>query len=386
MRFGKLLTRNRRLWSIPLALMLMSSAASPVRADEEPDLKLEFVGLNGQREARFKITNVSVWWADETKLTVETTAPAAGNKVTLNVENLDPGQSAELVYRLAADCDGHVVQATVTPAKNYAGVPEANTANNQLKPTVCSAKKFEPGADVRKDNVAVSDVLAKPNTVEVVTGQTVDDVLDALKPEHMQRGVHMLEFRPSVTNVQSLHKYQGAASYTDIRESGDRRDGDSDVTAGWRQREAQTGDPVDIYQGLVDFDIAKLDEVERKVISLAVISFREKPIHWTNGEGAPEHKDGCVARLRKADEPWVGKSLQNHWVPSSNIIDDLIPGMVEVAVTGHVQRQQYFPDDPSLRYGYVFMGSLDDGTGDDDSSCVSLVENIRLRVTYTVLD
>jgi hypothetical protein len=217
--------------------------------------------------------------------------------------------------------------------------------------------------------------------------------IDALTPEHMRRGEHTLEFLPAVVNTQTLRKSYsdgvlgaGAKWRTDVSESSDRRGDDLSVKAGWEQFEAQQFDPVYIYQGLVAFDLAKLDEVRRKLVNSATLSFDEIPASWTNGEGVPETKAGCVARLRLAAEPWTGRSLAGHWVPSTGFIDDLVLGVHEVDVTANVREQMFNRDDQSLRYGYVFLGTLDDADGDDDTTCSSYIKNIRLTVTYTVLN
>src|SRR5439155_6851643 len=109
----------RRLnWSAAtFALAILAGSVSPVLARDEserPDLKVELIGLplaSGQSAVKVRVTNTSTWWANETKLTVETVSPTAGNAKTFAVENLDPGQSATFTYTLAGPCDGQVVKA-----------------------------------------------------------------------------------------------------------------------------------------------------------------------------------------------------------------------------------------------------------------------------------
>src|SRR6266540_3734511 len=100
-----------------LALALLAGGPAGARAeDESPDLQVELLRTDGgplplsdgQQELQVRITNVSVWWATETALRVETVSPEAGNVLEIAVENLDPGQSVTYPYTLAAACAGHV--------------------------------------------------------------------------------------------------------------------------------------------------------------------------------------------------------------------------------------------------------------------------------------
>lgn len=132
------------LLGLALALAVLPGAG---RADpgEEPDLQVEIVGLKpgSQREVVVRVTNVSEWWSDATQLTVETTSPAAGQKRTLAVPELNtiaeaplPNQ-AELTYTLASDCDGHVVKATLSAGANYLGEKEIYLDDNVAQREVC---------------------------------------------------------------------------------------------------------------------------------------------------------------------------------------------------------------------------------------------------------
>ncbi len=119
--------------------------------DERPDLKVELLGLpltGTRREVQIEITNVSVWWADKTKLRVETTPPSAGAVLNPDVENLDPGQSATFRYTLAVACDGREVRirAEVSAGKNYEGVPESGDLlkNNVAEGVACPARSQPP--------------------------------------------------------------------------------------------------------------------------------------------------------------------------------------------------------------------------------------------------
>jgi hypothetical protein len=138
-----------RLVAAALALVILAGGPPPARAqeDESADLLVELVGLPlpvGQQQLTVRVTNVSVWWADATHLRIETLAPVAGNVAEIDVENLDPGQVVEFSYTLAAPCDGHVVKAEVSAAPNYAGVPEADAANNMALAEACPPPAAAP--------------------------------------------------------------------------------------------------------------------------------------------------------------------------------------------------------------------------------------------------
>jgi hypothetical protein len=116
------------------ALSLSSPAVTALAEDEIPDLRVEFLPLplpNDERNVRFRVTNISTWWADETTLAVQTVSPGPPNPAALFVENLDLGQSTIVTYTLAAGCDAHEVVAVLVPAKNHAGVLEITLANNR---------------------------------------------------------------------------------------------------------------------------------------------------------------------------------------------------------------------------------------------------------------
>src|SRR6266508_4132170 len=91
---------------VALASLSAAYASRSVLAEDElPDLKVELGGLplaGAQRELQVKVTNVSTWWADETRLRVTASPPTAGPTLDQTVENLDPGQSVTVRYTLAA--------------------------------------------------------------------------------------------------------------------------------------------------------------------------------------------------------------------------------------------------------------------------------------------
>ena len=178
---------------VPLASGFSSTAVTA--ADERPDLKIELLGLplaGSQREVQVKITNVSKWWSDETKLRVETTPAAAGNVLNRDVENLDPGQSVTFRYTLAAACGMQSpntnvlfgdyfadnasdikIRAAVSAGKNYEGVMESGDLlkNNSAEASACVAttppsntgiKPVEPATGKKNTDDAPAATLLLP--------------------------------------------------------------------------------------------------------------------------------------------------------------------------------------------------------------------------------
>src|SRR5688572_14160697 len=141
--------RKLRSISVLLALLIVLSASPAVtRADpgEEPDLTVEIVGLKSgsKRDVVIRVSNISVWWSDVTRLTVETVSPGAAQRRTFDVPDINTVDEAplphewEFVYTLAADCNGHTVKASLSAGTNYAGDKEINLDDNVVEQQVCS--------------------------------------------------------------------------------------------------------------------------------------------------------------------------------------------------------------------------------------------------------
>jgi hypothetical protein len=395
MRLPKLVAPTR---TAPLAALLALStvvAALPAPAladDTDPDLKIEFAGLaQDQRTVRFVVTNVGKEKAPATKATVETLSPGAANEKTFDIPSLAKrGGKHELTYTLAAPCDGHRVRGIVELKK------DENPGNNDVEATVCEAKpkpESKPQGQPKPDTKPSGQVGTTLDEARANGGlsragglasggpaTTLDEArenglaLTDPTPEHMKPGTHTLELRPSHERTVIQRRDTGV---TPVR----------DGTVGWFQREGSVGgEVIAVSQRAVTFDLGKLDGIERKFISKAVLSFDESPFAWKNGDGSDRFVDGCVAQLGIASVEWTGRNQQAR-VPST-IIEDVTPSArTEWDVTGHVRDQVRFPDDASLRHGYTLDGSLmfHQLNADDHSSCMSTISNVRLTITYTVL-
>jgi hypothetical protein len=163
-----------------MSLSILFGANTPVRAmddDERPDLTIEAVGLpipQGQREVFLRVTNQSIWWADETTAHIATVSPTYDAPTDLFVENLDPGQSTILVYTLPTGCTGQVVRAEVAAAGNWAGVTEGNLANNVIQSEVCSAPKPKLYPTVPKPQGDYDDAAHRQVNSGASTGDYAD--------------------------------------------------------------------------------------------------------------------------------------------------------------------------------------------------------------------
>jgi hypothetical protein len=140
-----------------------------------------------------------------------------------------------------------------------------------------------------------------------------------------------------------------------------------------------------VSQTAIEFDLAKLEELPRKAVTRAALTFDEDAFAWTDADGRSRVVPGCVAVLGFATVDWTPQPFPQTLFPNE-LYDDVTPGASkEWNVTSRVQSQMQYPQDRSLRYGYILRGSLEEELeGEDDTSCMSDLSNIRLTVTYVV--
>jgi hypothetical protein len=376
------------------ALLALSTvvAALPTPAladDEDPDLKIEVAGLaSDQKTVRFVVTNVGKEKAPATKATVETLSPGAANEKTFEIPSLAKrGGKHEFAYTLAAPCDGHRVRGIVELKK------DENPGNNDVEATVCEPKpkpESKPQGQPKPDSKpsgGVAGTLEEARTtggLERVQSGGVTSTLEEARmagnlerldstPAHMRPGTHTIVLQPSAARTIKQTKGDGLSPPTSDH-------------VGWYQYEGFGSDVVAVHQLAVAFDLSEYDTIDRKFVSKAVLSFDESPAYWKNGDGSDRFVDGCVAQLGIASTEWASRNL-NARVPST-LYEDVTPsGKQEWDVTHHVRDQLREPDNAALRYGYTLDGSLmiHQLDADDHSSCMSEVTNVRLTITYTVL-
>jgi hypothetical protein len=398
------------------------------------------------REVTLRVTNVGPAWADHTTATVQTEPSSAGSKLEEDVLDLSPiGKEKEqdtpshydFTYTLAAPCGGQEVKLRVSlsAGKDWEGDAEKNMANNAIpRPghdgVVCKAQAQPqgnavpsrtdegvlkpPGPTIRVIEPAGSTKTISPSNLEpsgpvvssgprkpipVVGGtpskeEIFDDALESVLPEHTRPGFHGVggDWPPlPLDQTAAVSGYQ-ALEFGDCPNAG-RFEGDSDrkeLLVGWYQSEATCIFPagpfpipvdygdVEVYQTAVNFDLTKLDQVPNKTIKSAVLSFSEERSLWTSGSGEPEHKAGCVEVLGRATTRWDANHIG--LFHNEQILRKL-PEAREFVVTGLVEQ---WLSNAVPRHGFVLRGGNENPRGEDDTSCVSRIHNLRLTVEYIV--
>lgn len=413
-----------------LSLVTLASSVSPVLAldeSERPDLKIELLGLPlaaTERSVKIRVTNTSVWWANETKLRVETVSPTAGNVKSFDVENLDPGQSATFTYSLASTCDGQTVKAQVTAGKNYAGVPEANLTNNTIEALACPKVSQPESPATKPQNAPALGAPVSPSTTlkpgrpasvaalpppalgePVQPSTTVTNkpsagkaAIQAAIPVHTRPGRHTLEFDPSIMRSLGTDWWgpKFGNSARDMRDTDARSVG----FVGWDGRPGQAT-IFTLHQTAVNFNLAQLLEVQKPVIEAAHLSFVEHEVVWGSDPGRLLDTPGCVAELGIATNDWAGplssfatspgmmfrnKRLTSRFVPHTLTEKEKVGAFRERAldVTDHVKNQLLHPNDVALWFGYVLYGAVEDERHPPASACTSRITGLHLQITYVV--
>ena len=185
-------------------------------------------------------------------------------------------------------------------------------------------------------------------------------------------------------------------------------------SVGWGQGEDKLCYAI-VAQRAVLFDTAPLDTIPEKVINRAVLTYDESrgcwggpyspmpagPVDvidcWQSGGGDPQVKpDGCVV-VRTTAQEWRGKGIKGplpYVATSRPTITRISPREWDVteAFTWQLDPRTMPlvpPGGPSIVPGRGFLltggiTALDQLSGDDDTMCMSAVDNVQLRVTYTV--
>ncbi|OBA92210.1 hypothetical protein A5662_21400 [Mycobacteriaceae bacterium 1482268.1] len=195
----------------------------------------------------------------------------------------------------------------------------------------------------------------------------------------------------------------------------DRMQGAFDGDVGWWNSE-DTGCFAAVAQRAVRFDTGPLDAVPEKVITSAVLTYDEPPcgrtatvyppepgqvdggVCWQSGGGSPENKpEGCVV-VRVPAQDWdpgnPARGPLPHVTTSHPTITRIGTRAWDVTEPFTWQRDPRTrplqrPGDPAILSGYGFLltgsiTSVDQLSGDDDTRCMSGVDNVQLQVTYTV--
>jgi hypothetical protein len=349
----------------------------------DPDLEVtgltlltNALGQVSDREIQFRVVNIGDEDAPATTARVEITGPV------VNVSGSDPtvvrtvavpalragGNPFYGTAELPGVCDGHIVEVEVQLKD------DGSSGNNSVGPTKVCPEKPPVSAggpagtldQARRQGTGLS--LPNPEAAN-----TVDYGDATIIPENQRPGTHTVMLYTSQARYGVVNHNVPVVSTTDLDTGA--------MAVGWGQRESAFGSST-VAQAAVNFDLTDLDEIPRKFVSKAVLTFGERALKWTDSEGAPRTVAGCVAVLGLATE-----SISDHSAGlfSNEYYTDVIPSASrEWDVTGQVRRQLQFPEDPTLRFGYVLRGALEQLDIDDDTSCISAIYDVRLHITYVV--
>jgi hypothetical protein len=352
--------------------------------EDRPNLKLEHVrlftnpaGQVSDRAVSFKVSNIGDVDAPKSTGKLEILSPAPTKEEGLQIDPLDKGDSFEGFVQLPAACNGHIVRVSVSAPG------ETDLDDNTIGPLkLCPGLAEQTGSDITRLPTDLVVTGNGPGSVETEGGTPP---LIVVVVEHLLPGEHTYPpdgFEPS--DAKSVVRTRATAGLL-----GPPRDG---RMVGWYQEEISSI-PVDQYivqvaQTAVTFDLDALDKIPRKFIISATITYDETAADWTDGEGNPQLKAGCVEVLGIATVDWYNQPVDALFPNDAyHEVYNLPPPSGPVRqwdVTSHVRQQVQNPDDPSLRRGYVLRGAIEDPQGDDNTSCLSTVSNIRLRVRYSI--
>jgi len=344
-----------------------------------PDLKIEFIGLYSPENTqlvKFKVTNIGRERSPATTALGETLRPEPRNVQGMEVPALNPGQSKEILYPLAAPCDGHEVKATVTIADDN------QLENNTDQATACDEKpRIPPGSASTSTGGIVgapkSDVVLAPPADGLVRSAPVDTE-SVLLPAHLQPGPHV-GFRVDVERFLSIGV---------VKESGICPSHPPSIpqpTVGFTRNDASGLCQFNtVYQTAVSLDLDALRKAHERsaIVNRAVLSWKdemhesgfEEPITFAN--------TSCVYNLGAPTVDWEGRA-SDELIPN-----DFVDGGVrsnQWEITGLLQTWLAQPIAASRG---VLLRGMDESfeSGDnDEADCYSRLSDIKLTVDYTVL-
>jgi hypothetical protein len=234
--------------------------------------------------------------------------------------------------------------------------------------------------------------------------------IEVMVPEERRPGTHTVVLDLSRSLRRSKAKYFPDRIYGCRPSSGATQEG---VFAGWSQLEID-GTPctAGVTETAVAFDDGVLDQIPVKTVTRAVLAYDEAPTPdacvgwidgfetlvsptcWRSGGGAPEPKpDGCVV-VRIPTWDWLNVPPPPGLIPYSANPRPAVQrlGPREWDVTEPYNWQNTPGAVPlgaaSWTAGYGFLlgagPSIEQLEAEDNTSCASVITNLRLSVTYTV--
>lgn len=354
---------------LPAALALVGglAPAASLAAPPGPNLGITYDGFNpssADRVIRFKITNVGTETTDAAMAHIQQDRGSPTSNVDEpNIPSLPPGASYEVYYLLykmdgTVGCDGAIVEATVYLAND---VDQSNNSVGPMK--VCS--------DLPPPVV----VGPAPQSAPVI-------------PEEQRPGTHTLVFDAS--NVDWRYHVETTGDGCELDPL--RIDNLPSQAVGWGEADCGffflTGHDshADVTQTAAQFGLGRLDQIPNRLIARAWLTFTDEKYFWTDGDGNDiglNQRSGCVTTLGIATTDWLNNP-QEGLFPNDTYQDQAPLNTTEFDVTSPVQLMIASPGDPSLRYGFVLRGAIEQLNGDDNSACMSIVNKIQLHITYVV--
>ncbi|HEX3245176.1 MAG TPA: CARDB domain-containing protein [Chloroflexota bacterium] len=335
-----------------LATLLTAREPSAYAADETPDLVVEATNVSPPL-VELKVTNKSSNWANETTMVVQ----AVGQQLILGgiqpqvqmqtfpIENLDPGQSTTVPFVLQVPCLQHTLMVNVVPAGNYEDVKETNTTNNSISVPLCvSSASAQPAAgpdDLIDYGGCACPPAEKPKVEKAVSVRTSDQ---RMVTKHHQRPALPFDAPPFGSDFAS-------------------------GTVGWDQVDGNT----DIVSLGIAFSNSFLDWSKNEVNS-AVLTYTEQAERWTSGGGGNEQKPGCVTRIFTTRTIDVKDDFRAEFLQAVD------PGSHNINLTQYLQQQNATGNAPIL--AFVLRGAMDSVDGDDETSCLSRLDNIVLDIKF----
>ena len=364
-----------------------------------PDLQFSFLRyVDANRDLALEITNAGGVASPPITARVGKIAPptAVGDARDFAVPALKTGQTFTLTYAIGTGlCPGGLQVRASAPLD-----VDANPVDNVLTQTVCDKNGIvAPGLSLGRRLTKI-DFTKDTQAVLSAPGPTTN-VGDLVHPESAP-GVHVVDLAPSASQVRTVD-----TNYTPNFSLGCLlpypEEHDAGLIVGWLQAPVP-GDcrRTDVAQTAVRFDLSRVDQVPVKQITGATLTFDEQEALWTDSDGNERSVPGCVAVLGLASCDWVAGEPADGLLPNATIADfrpwpsdrqDFNGHQFDV--TGWVQTM-FLPNPPGVfgapgpdlrtprRYGFVLRGAIEDLHADDFSSCMSVVSNVQLHITYSV--
>lgn len=419
----RLPNRGRRIVALLALAVIVTGLPSTSRADDEPDLKIEVVGMapGSDRLVLLKITNVGDARSSDAEATVQTLSPGPSNREEISIGRLDMGSSRQVSYTLDGPCDGHVVRATLNvkkddekdnkTAEKQVCDAQAAASSQSLASTERTVQTVEgnggPNPPRLPATVDLGAVVTEAATIEDLTRQfpgleTQGSAIDTedtrvgdrvSRPEHLRMGRHTISRQP-VTVRRLWVRYAGQGSASGPRGACvayERPGADADPETLMVGYEHVSGGCVAgvIYQTAFKFDFSDLYQFT-STASAGALEVVRADLAWDNEPGVHRSDAGVPG----GDRSCIGRIGLLFPGPQHNLADqrgliadyELYAGVIyksHEVPDFRVERMMRYPSDNN---GFLLRGSEESLFEADNSACISRVSNVKLTVTYDIFE